>query len=33
MTEKFDFNNALKAIQSGQAMTGKDGVETVLNSV
>ncbi len=26
MTEKFDFNEALKAIQSGQAMRGKDGV-------
>ena len=26
MTERFDFNEALKAIQSGQAMSGKDGV-------
>jgi len=26
MTEKFDFNKALKAIQSGQAISGKDGV-------
>ena len=26
MTEPFDFNKALKAIQSGQAVTGKDGV-------
>jgi len=26
MTDKFDFNEALKAIQSGQAMSGKDGV-------
>jgi len=26
MTEKFDFNAALKAVQSGQAITGKDGV-------
>ena len=26
MTEKFDFNEALKAIQSGQAISGKDGV-------
>ena len=26
MTEPFDFNNALKAIQSGQAISGKDGV-------
>jgi hypothetical protein len=26
MIEKLDFNTALKPIQSGQAMTGKDGV-------
>ena len=26
MTEKFDFNEALKAIQSGQSVSGKDGV-------
>ena len=26
MTEKFDFNKALKAIQSGQAISGKGGV-------
>jgi putative transposase len=26
MTDKFDFNEALKAIQSGQALEGKDGV-------
>ncbi|MBL4580188.1 MAG: IS256 family transposase [Gammaproteobacteria bacterium] len=26
MTEKFNFDEALKAIQSGQAVTGKDGV-------
>jgi len=26
MTEKFDFNEAPKAIQSGQAISGKDGV-------
>ena len=26
MTERFDFNEALKAIQSGQAISGKDGV-------
>lgn len=26
MTEAFDFNKALKAIQSGQAISGKDGV-------
>jgi hypothetical protein len=26
ITEKFDFNEALKAIQSRQAISGKDGV-------
>ena len=26
MTDKFDFNEALKAIQSGQSISGKDGV-------
>lgn len=26
MSEKFDFGEALKAIQAGQAITGKDGV-------
>ena len=26
MTERFDFNEALKAIQSGQSLSGKDGV-------
>ena len=26
MAEKFDFDAALKALQSGQAITGKDGV-------
>ena len=26
MTEKFNFNEALRAIQSGQAISGKDGV-------
>jgi hypothetical protein len=26
MSEKFDFDAALKAIQSGQSITGKDGV-------
>ncbi len=26
MTEKFDFNEALRAIQSGQAISGKGGV-------
>ena len=26
MTDKFDFNEALKAIRSGQALEGKDGV-------
>lgn len=30
MTEKFDFDKALKALQSGQAITGKDGVLTPL---
>ena len=26
MAEKFDFEAALKAVQSGQSITGKDGV-------
>jgi len=26
MTDKFDFDSSLKAIQSGQAISGKDGV-------
>jgi len=26
MTDRFDFDEALKAIQSGQAISGKDGV-------
>jgi len=26
MSDKFDFNKALEALQSGQAMSGKDGV-------
>ncbi len=26
MTERFEFNEALKAIQFGQAMSGKDGI-------
>ena len=26
MTEKFNFDEALKAIQSGQSISGKDGV-------
>ena len=30
MTDKFDFNEALEAIQSGQAISGKDGVLTPL---
>lgn len=30
MTEKFDFDKALKALQSGQPITGKDGVLTPL---
>jgi len=29
-TENFDFNTALSALQSGQALTGKDGVLTPL---
>jgi len=30
MTDRFDFNEALKAIQSGQAISGKDGVLAVI---
>lgn len=30
MSEPFDFNKSLKALQSGQALTGKDGVLTPL---
>ncbi|MCU5783480.1 ISsod5, transposase [Alcanivorax balearicus MACL04] len=30
MNDKFDFDNALKALQSGKAITGKDGVLTPL---
>ena len=30
MTEEFEFDKALKALQSGQAITGKDGVLTPL---
>ena len=30
MTEEFDFNDALQALQSGQPITGKDGVLTPL---
>lgn len=30
MTEKFDFEKALKALQSGQPITGKDGILTPL---
>ncbi|SFU67086.1 hypothetical protein SAMN05421784_11774 [Xenorhabdus koppenhoeferi] len=26
MTQPFDFNKALKALQEGQALTGKDGI-------
>lgn len=26
MSQPFDFNKALKALQSGQALTGKDGI-------
>ena len=29
MTDKFDFDQALKAIQSGQAISGKGVVNTV----
>ena len=31
MTEKFNFGEALKAIQSGQPISGKDGVQGPLN--
>ncbi len=30
MSEKFDFNEALAALQSGQDLTGKDGILTPL---
>ena len=30
MTQFFDFNKALKALQEGQALTGKDGILTPL---
>lgn len=30
MTQLFDFDNALKALQNGQALTGKDGILTPL---
>ncbi len=30
MSQEFDFNKALEALQSGQALTGKDGVLTPL---
>ena len=30
MLEKFDFNEAVKALQSGQKLTGDDGVLTPL---
>jgi len=30
MSDKYDFDKALKALQSGQAITGKDGVLTPL---
>ena len=30
MSDEFDFDKALKALQSGQAITGKDGVLTPL---
>lgn len=28
MDDQFDFDKALKALQSGKAITGKDGVDT-----
>ncbi len=30
MTQSFDFEKALKTLQSGQALTGKDGILTPL---
>lgn len=30
MSQPFDFDKALKALQSGQVLTGKDGVLTLL---
>lgn len=30
MSQPFDFDKALKALQSGQALTGKDGILTPL---
>lgn len=30
MSQPFDFDKALKALQSGQALTGKDGILTTL---
>ncbi|WP_274617191.1 hypothetical protein [Yersinia enterocolitica] len=33
MSQPFDFDKALKALQSGQALTGKDGILTPLGSV
>lgn len=30
MSQPFDFDKALKALQSGQALTGKDGILTAL---
>ena len=30
MTQLFDFDNALKALQNGQALIGKDGILTPL---
>lgn len=30
MSQTFDFDKALKALQSGQALTGKDGILTPL---
>ncbi len=33
MSQPFDFDKALKALQSGQALTGKDGILTPLMGV
>ncbi len=29
MSQPFDFDKALKALQSGQVLTGKDGVQRI----
>lgn len=33
MSKPFDFDKALKALQSGQALTGKDGVLTLIKQL